>query len=99
MNPNPRSETNFLMVPVGISLLPFSKAISRTLGPFREVDDRGARIARQPGRQPYITTGAAGVNRSESEHADAGQSGRRAREFQARGFGIPQPPNFPNRQA
>src|ERR1700687_6079875 len=96
MNPNPRSETNFLMVPVGISLLPFSKAISRTRGPFREVDDRGARIARHSGRQPYLTTEAAGVNRSESEHADADQSGHRAGQFHGCGLGLAKLPHPPN---
>src|SRR6202162_411629 len=42
MNPKPRSETSFLMVPVGISQLLFSKAIlanARVLS--RRIDDRG----------------------------------------------------------
>src|ERR1700704_4683829 len=42
MNPKPRSETSFFMVPVGISLLLFSKAFhanARALS--RRIDDRG----------------------------------------------------------
>src|SRR5450756_933944 len=60
MNPNPRSETNFLMVPVGISLLPFLENNVANARAFREHHDRGAH--RLPsGRLIYLTTGAAVV--------------------------------------
>src|SRR5450759_5598446 len=58
MNPNPRSETNFLTVPVGISLLPSRKHDRERTGPFEKLDDRGAH--RPPsGRPIYLITGAA----------------------------------------
>src|SRR5262252_5804540 len=41
MKPNPRSETSFLIVPVGIYEPPFSKVMSRTHASFREASDRG----------------------------------------------------------
>jgi hypothetical protein len=58
MNPNPRSETNFLMVPVGISysLLESNVANAR---PFRELP-RPRRTPPAIRRLIYLTTGAAG---------------------------------------
>src|ERR1700681_22772 len=59
IKPNPRSETNFLMVPVGISLLPSRKQCRERTGPFENFHDRGAhRLPR--GRLIYLTTGARG---------------------------------------
>src|SRR5579864_9495460 len=40
MNPNPRSETNFLIVPVGIGQLLFSKASHERTGPFEKIRPR-----------------------------------------------------------
>src|SRR5256885_8339064 len=58
MKPNPRSETNFLMVPVGISpSLPSRKNVANARALSRSFDDRGAH--RPPsGRLIYLTTGA-----------------------------------------
>src|ERR1700680_4027742 len=42
MNPNPRSDTNFLMVPVGISHSPSRKHVHERTGPFEKNGDRGA---------------------------------------------------------
>src|SRR5579859_5750432 len=48
IKPNPRSETSFLMVPVGIALLLFSKACHERTGPFEKIPT-AANIARHPG--------------------------------------------------
>src|SRR5947209_8995303 len=48
MNPNPRSDTSFLIVPVGICNSSSRKKISRTLGSFREESTTAANIARLP---------------------------------------------------
>src|SRR5437868_4051081 len=55
MKPKPRSETNFLMVPVGIPQLLFSKANRERTGPFEKI---GARRTSPTTRgQNYLTTG------------------------------------------
>src|SRR5712692_4854737 len=63
MNPNPRSDTNFLIVPVGISKLLFSKvnhANARVLS--RRIDDRGEHRS-TCGRRNYLTTASSAPNR------------------------------------
>src|ERR1700687_3115594 len=96
INPNPRSETNFLMVPVGIPSLPFSKTYVANARPFREVHDRGAH------RPPSLATDLhyhriSGFRRSKSEQADPHKSGHRAGNLHRRGVPFAELPHSPNR--
>src|SRR5437762_9974725 len=53
MNPNPRSETSFLIVPVGIDKPPFSKACRERTGPFEKLRPR--RTSPTTEGQAYLT--------------------------------------------
>src|ERR1700682_6085 len=95
INPNPRSETNFFMVPVGISLTPLSKANVANARPFREFDDRGAHRLRSLATDLHYHR-ISRFRRSKSEQAHPHQSGHGTRELDRRGLAFVKPPYPPN---
>src|ERR1700686_1087684 len=95
MKPNPRSETNFLMVPVGISLLPSrnnvanARALSRT-------STTAAHIACHPGDLPTLPPKFGIVRTSKSHHDNPCKGGHRSREFHRYSPPLAQPPDAPH---
>src|SRR5947209_10097017 len=89
MKPNPRSETNFLIVPVGIdSKPPFSKACRERTGPFENSD---------AGDRPRLRGHAYLSTRSRGQQRDSGKRRDRSGELDRRAFALPQTPHAPNR--
>src|SRR5213593_4763570 len=89
MNPNPRSETSFLMVPVGIpQKLLFSKASRERTGPFEKIRPR--RTSPDYRGQVYLTS-------LRSEQSNADQRGGGTRELGPGARPLPKPPDPPHR--
>src|SRR5215831_18860610 len=94
MKPNPRSDTSFLMVPVGIYHSSSRKLVTNAR-PFREeFDDRSAHRP-PPGDASSLPRAPAGSSQSQKRHAD--QRRRRSSDLQRRRAPFTQLPHAPHR--
>src|SRR6185312_9020769 len=97
MNPNPRSDTSFLMVPVGISNSSSRKHFHERTGPFEKIR-RPRRTPPPAGRLFYLTSGFRGGQTSSERQQRDPQKGRRgARNLEPGGPPFAQTPDAPHR--
>src|SRR4029077_18342577 len=104
MNPNPRSETSFLMVPVGISNSSSRKLYKNERALSRRIDDRGVHRPLSGDEntlpRPHRRSRAQIAGRMPSSNRQEGnthQDGAGAGDLERCGPPLPQPPDAPNR--
>src|SRR5215831_3738224 len=94
MKPNPRSDTSFLMVPVGIYHSSSRKLVTNAR-PFREdFDDRSAH---RPPQATLLAYHAVPAAPSEGQEGHPHQRRRRSRDLERRGLPLTQLPHAPHR--